>query len=133
MYEGAEKKLSSRTLAPLASCFFSFPLSQKHPYPIATFVPEKKDQPAVVDIFELATPDKSIATKSFFRAKEAMLHWCFDGSAVLAHTIDNGEHGLYLVNRGLQSKVILESGAIQLIKWRYTTFAPPLFRFDFSR
>jgi hypothetical protein len=74
--------------------------------------------PAVVNIFELANPDKLIASKSCFRAKEAELHWCFDGSAVIAHTFDNGEHGLYLVNRGLQAKLMLDSGAINLIQWR---------------
>lgn len=93
-------------------------LFPKAPFMVATFVPEKKDIPASVSLFELLNHERIIATKSFFRAKEAELHWCFDGSAVLAHTLDYGDHSLYLVNRGLQAKIILDSGAINLVRWR---------------
>jgi len=109
-------------------------LFPKAPFMVATFVPEKKDIPASVNIFELLNPEKVIATKSFFRAKEAELHWCFDGSAVLAHTFDYGEHSLYIINRGLQAKIILDAGAINMIQWRqvFLCFRPPAVpHFDF--
>jgi len=76
--------------------------------------------PAAISIFELGNPEKIIASKSCFRARQVEIHWCFDGSAVVAHTYDSGEHNLYVVNRGLQAKLILDSGAINLVKWSPT-------------
>jgi len=83
-------------------------LYPKAPYKIATFVPVKKDAPAVVNLFALNSPTSSIVSKSFFKAKETALSWNFDGSAVLSLCNFNGEYSLYYISVNLSTRVILD-------------------------
>jgi translation initiation factor 2A len=56
------------------------------PYRIVTFVPEIKDQPAVMKLFSYPNLAEPVAQKKMFRASDAEFIWSPTGSAVLIRT-----------------------------------------------
>jgi translation initiation factor 2A len=80
------------------------------PHHVATFVPENKGAPAVLRLWR--HPDfgegRFMASKSFFKASEAQMHWSPKGGALLIHTHTEfdksnasyyGNTALYLMGR----------------------------------
>lgn len=84
----------------------SFSISPGKRYTIAAFVPERKGQPATVQLYDILNLSTAIAQKTFFRADSAHYYWNDIGTSilVLTHTdVDKtgksyyGETGLYFL------------------------------------
>ena len=81
-----ESKVLTKLVCP-NMCTYSIAPAGK-PYSIAVFSPQKGSDPARMSIyrFPLFEENQAVATKTFFQAEEAELHWSPTGQAILVHT-----------------------------------------------
>ena len=86
MYDGKDfgKGVISKIVQEKLKSFSISPGSA--PYRIAIFVPEIKDQPAVMKLFSYPNLSEPVASKKMFRASDAEFFWSPTGSAVLIRT-----------------------------------------------
>jgi hypothetical protein len=65
---------------------------------VAAFVPEAKGAPASVKLLDVARGGAVVASKTFFQAREATLHWSPTGTDVLVDATIQNASSLYLVS-----------------------------------
>jgi translation initiation factor 2A len=107
----------------------SFSISPGKRYTVCVFIPEKKDQPASVRLYDLLSPTVPVSQKTFFRADSAHFHWNQLGTSILVLTQTDmdktgqsyyGETNLYFLSiaGNFDCKVALDKqGPVHDVHW----------------